>query len=166
MQIFAIIAMSDNRVIGKQNQLPWHLPADLQHFKQLTMGKPILMGRRTYESIGKALPGRCNVVITHDVHFQAPGCVVANAIDTALAAVSYSEEVFVIGGAILLQQLMSRISRFYVTLIHHPFDGDTFFPELNHHEWVETEHINHPADEKNPYPYSFITFERKTVLSV
>lgn len=162
MQIYAIVAMSENRVIGKDNRLPWHLPADLRHFKQLTMGKPILMGRKTFESIGRALPGRCNVVITHDIHFQAPGCVVANAIDTALASVAYSEEVFVIGGAILLQQLMSRIHRLYLTIIHHHFAGDAYFAELNMSEWVEVERIDHVPDEENHYPYSFITLERKS----
>ena len=130
MRISIIVAMSENRVIGKDNQLPWHLPADLHHFKSLTMGKPILMGRKTHKSIGRVLPGRCNVVITHDKNFQACGCVVANSIRTALAAVSYSDEVFVIGGALLYEQMLSMAQRIYLTIVHHEFEGDVFFPNL------------------------------------
>jgi dihydrofolate reductase len=161
MRIAAIFAMSDNRVIGKNNQLPWHLPADMRHFKQLTMGKPILLGRKTYESIGHALPGRCNVVITRDVNFKAPGCVVANSLETALLAADYSEEIFVIGGAVLYQHLLPRTHRLYMTLIHHSFDGDAYFPELNIDEWQEIEREDHDADKDNIYSYSFITLDRK-----
>lgn len=161
MRIAAIVAMSENRVIGNNNQLPWRLPADIQHFKKMTTGKPILLGRKTYESIGHALPNRCNVVITRDVNFQAPGCVVVNSIETALTAVAYSEEVFVIGGAILYQQMLSRIERLYLTIIHHHFDGDAFFPELNMEEWLEVERMDHQPDSENIYPYSFITLNKK-----
>lgn len=161
MRIAAIFAMSDNRVIGKDNQLPWRLPADMRHFKKITMGKPILLGRKTYESIGHALPGRCNVVITRDIHFQAPGCVVANSLETALLAADYSEEIIVIGGAILYQHLLPRTHRLYMTLIHHQFDGDTYFPELNMNEWQEIEREDHHADAENQYDYSFITLDRK-----
>jgi dihydrofolate reductase len=161
MRIAAIFAMSDNRVIGKDNQLPWRLPADMRHFKKITMGKPILLGRKTYESIGHALPGRCNVVITRDIHFQAPGCVVANSLETALLAADYSEEIIVIGGAILYQHLLPRTHRLYMTLIHHQFDGDTYFPELNMTEWQEVEREDHHADAENQYDYSFITLDRK-----
>lgn len=162
MRIYAIVAMSQNRVIGQHNQLPWHLPADLRHFKQLTMGKPILMGRKTFESIGKALPGRCNVVLTHDTYFKAPGCLVVNALDTALTAVNYSEEVFVIGGAVLLKQLLPKITRIYLTQIHHDFVGDAYFPELDMSEWIETERTDYAADTENHYSYSFITLLRKS----
>lgn len=161
MRIAAIFAMSENRVIGKDNQLPWRLPADLRHFKKITMGKPILLGRKTYESIGHALPGRCNVVITRDVHFQAPGCVVANSLETALLAADYSEEIFVIGGAVLYQHLLPRTQRLYMTLIHHHFEGDAYFPELNDDEWQEVEREDHDVDAENVYPYSFITLDRK-----
>jgi dihydrofolate reductase len=161
MRIAAIFAMSKNRVIGKKNQLPWHLSADLKHFKETTIGKPILLGRKTYQSIGHALPGRCNVVITHDVNFQAPGCVVAHSIATALDAVSYSDEVFVIGGAVLYQQMLPRTQRLYMTLVDHDFEGDTFFPELNMAEWQQVERSDFLPDEKNEYPYSFIILDRK-----
>ncbi len=161
MLVSAIVAMSENRVIGKDNHLLWHLPADLAHFKAVTMGKPILMGRKTHQSIGRVLPGRCNVVITHDVNFEACGCVVANSIDTALAAVSYSDEVFVIGGAILYQHMLPLTQRIYLTIVHHPFVGDAYFPELNPAEWHESERQTHPADDKNAYPFSFVTLNKK-----
>lgn len=161
MRIAAILAMSENRVIGKDNRLPWHLPADLQHFKEITMGKPIIMGRRTYESIGKPLPGRCNVIVSADTTFQACGCVVARSIETALSAVSYSNEVMVIGGALIFQQMLPLIQRLYLTVIHHVFNGDTFFPELNMLEWQQKERVDHPANEKNVYPYSFVTLDRR-----
>lgn len=161
MNISAIFAMSENRVIGKNNQLPWHLPADLRHFKEITMGKPILMGRKTFESIGKALPGRCNVIITHDENFQAPGCVIATSIKTAIASVEYTDEVFVIGGAKLLDQMLPMIHRIYLTIIHHEFDGDTFFPEINKSEWHEVEREDHLPDKENRYAYSFIVLNKK-----
>ena len=160
MYLSAIVAMSENRAIGRDNKLLWHLPADLQYFKKTTMGKPVLMGRKTYQSIGRALPGRTNIVITRDAAFAAPGCIVAESIETALDALSFSEEVFIIGGAQLFEQLLPRTERLYLTLVHHYFDGDTFFPELNNKEWRELERTDHAADEKNPYAYSFIVLER------
>lgn len=164
MHIAAIVAISENAVMGKNNQLPWHLPADLQHFKKITMGKPILMGRKTFDSIGRVLPGRCNVIITRDEAFQAPGCVVATSIDTALASVSYCDEIFVIGGAALFQQMLPMVDRLYLTIIHHEFDGDTFFPDINLAEWQETEREDHLPDEVNRYSYSFITLEKKALV--
>lgn len=163
MLISGIVAVSENRVIGKNNQLPWHCPADLKHFKEITMGKPILMGRKTFESIGRVLPGRMNIIITSDENYQAPGCIVATTIDTALKAIDYSNEIFVIGGASLFQCMMPLIQRLYLTLIHHSFDGDVFFPEIDWSAWNEIEHVNHKPDEKNPFAYSFITLERKEI---
>lgn len=160
MQLIAVVAMSDNRVIGKNHQLPWHMPADMRRFKALTMGRPILMGRRTYESLRRPLPGRCNVVITRDSLYQAPGCVVVTSIEAALAAVSYSEEIFVIGGQHLYQNTLHLIKRIYLTVIHGNFDGDTHFPELNMADWKEVEKVNHKADEENPYDYTFLTLDR------
>jgi dihydrofolate reductase len=160
MHLSAICAMSENRVIGRQNQLPWRLPADLKHFKKITTGHPIILGRKTYESIGRALPDRCNVVITRDADFQAPGCVVVNSIETALLAVDYSEQAFVIGGALLYQQLLPKVQRLYLTEIHHFFDGDAYFPELDMSEWREIERESHTADAKNAYAYSFVVLER------
>jgi dihydrofolate reductase len=162
MRISAIFAMSKNRVIGKDNQLPWRLPADMQHFKSLTMGKPILLGRKTYESIGHALPDRCNLVMTRDIQFQAPGCIVVNSLETALSAAGYSDELMVIGGAVLYQHLLPRTQRLYMTLIDQEFEGDAFFPRLNEDEWQEVAREDHVPDEKNPYSYSFITLDRRS----
>jgi dihydrofolate reductase len=160
MRLSAICAMSQNRVIGKDNQLPWRLPADLRHFKKITTGHPIILGRKTFESIGRALPDRCNVVLTRDVDFAAPGCVVVNSIQTALSAVSYSDEAFVIGGALLYQQILPKVQRLYLTEIHQDFEGDAFFPELDKKDWHEMERIPHGPDEENPYSYSFVILER------
>lgn len=160
MRIAAIVAMSENHVIGYRNTLPWHMPADLQHFKKVTMDKPILMGRKTHESIGKPLPGRCNIVITRDYSFRAPGCVVVNSIDSALQAASYSEEILVIGGALLFEHMLPRTQRIYMTIIHHEFEGDTRFPVLDMTQWQERDREMHQADDENPYAYTFITYER------
>lgn len=160
MRLSAIVAMSENRVIGKDNQLPWHLPADLKHFKEVTLGKPILMGRKTFESIGHALPGRPNFVITRDANYIAPGCTVMHSVDAALAAISENEESFVIGGSVLFQQLLPRVQRLYLTIIHDVFEGDIFFPEIIMKEWHEVERIDHTANEKNKYDFSFIILDR------
>ena len=162
MRISGICAMTEGRVIGSNNQLPWHIPADLRHFKQITMGKPIILGRKTYESIGRALPNRCNVIITRETDFQAPGCLVVNSIETALEAVAYSEEVFIIGGAMLYQQMLPRMQRLYLTIIHHECEGDVFFPELDLAEWHEVERIERAADIENIYACSFIVLDRIT----
>lgn len=161
MRISAICAMSENHVIGKNNQLPWHLPADLAHFKKITMGNPILMGRKTYESIGKPLPGRCNIIMTHHVDYQAPGCIVVSSLEKALAAAAKeSDELFIIGGATLFQELLPITQKLYITLIHQQIEGDTFFPAFDKKEWKEIERTDHLADEKNKYAYSFIIFDR------
>lgn len=162
MLIATIFAMSENRVIGKNNQLPWHLPADLKHFKKVTLGKPILMGRKTYESIGRPLPERCNVVITKDSDYQAPGCVVVNSIEKALAVTKESDEIFVIGGALLYQEMLPLTQRLYMTIIHQQFEGDAFFPELNKNEWHEVERLNHSEDAENKHSYSFLILDRRT----
>ncbi len=161
MQLFAIVAMSENRVIGKDNKLLWHLPADLAHFKRVTMGKPILMGRKTFESIGRPLPGRCNVIITRNKDYHAEGCVIVNSPHTALEAVADSDEAFVIGGAELYQLLLPKVQRIYLTVVHHHFNGDAYFPEIDLTEWTESHRIDHKADEKNNYPFSFVMLERK-----
>lgn len=160
MRISAIVAMSENRVIGNDKQLPWHLPADLAHFKEITMGKPIIMGRHTHESIGRPLPGRCNVVITRDPEFRAPGCVVVYSLSSALEAVAYSDEVFVIGGASLYEHMLPRVQRIYLTIIHKQFKGDTYFPEFDMSEWNEVKREDCQPDENNPYAYSFLTLEK------
>ena len=159
MHISAVVAMSENRVIGKDNQLPWHLPADLQHFKKITMGKPIIMGRKTFESIGKPLPGRNNIIITRDKNFKAQSCIVVHSIEEAISSVKDNNEIFIIGGAELFKQTLPNIQRLYLTIIHHVFDGDTYFPEINSSEWREVEREFHAPDANNIYSYSFVTLE-------
>lgn len=161
MRIAAIAAMSENRVIGKDNGLPWNLPADLKYFKQITDGKPILMGRKTFESIGRPLPNRYNIVVTRNAGFAAPGCLVVNSIDTALAAVAEEEEVVVIGGALLYQQMLPRLQRLYLTIVHQEFEGDAFFPEIDLSEWQEVSRSEREADELNVYRCSFLVLDRK-----
>ncbi len=160
MLISAIVAMSENRAIGKDNQLLWRLPADLQHFKKLTMGKPILMGRKTYQSIGRPLPGRQTIILTQDKQFKAEGCLVVHSIQAALDNIKNQEELCVIGGADIYRQMLPMIDRIYLTIVHHEFVADVFFPELNMTEWKETERVECEADEKNPYSCSFIVLEK------
>lgn|SRR3990167_4730600 len=159
----AIAAMSDNRVIGFRNQLPWHLPADLKHFKTLTSGHPILMGRKTFESIGKPLPNRTNIILTRDASFKAQGCTIATSLTeaTAFAAQLGAPEIFIIGGADIYRQLLPSLERLYLTIIHHEFEGDTFFPALAPDEWLERKQETHARDEANPYSYRFLLLERR-----
>jgi len=160
MIIALISAMSRNRVIGMNNALPWRLPADLKHFKQITLGKPVLMGRKTYESIGKPLPGRTNIIISRGSDYQVPGCIVAHSIDAALAAAAGNDEVMVIGGAALYEQMLPRADRLYLTLIDEDFKGDAWFPEINRAQWQEQERVDHAPDAANPYHYSFLMLQR------
>jgi dihydrofolate reductase len=156
-----IVAMDDNLLIGSNNNLPWHLPADLAYFKRTTMGKPIIMGRKTFASIGRPLPGRCNIVITRDSGFSAAGCEIANGIQTALSLCSDAEEVMLIGGASLYQQTIEQATRLYITHIHHSFEGDTWFPEFDLKRWKQETREDHDADQSNPYAYSFIKLVRE-----
>lgn len=163
-KVSLIAAMDKNRVIGYNNQLPWHLPADLKHFKALTVGKPIIMGRKTYESIGRPLPERTNIVVTQDSNFKAPGCQIYQALNDALASVANTPEVMVIGGASIFEQCLPLAQTLYLTIIHHEFVGDTFFPKWEAGDWREVTHQDHAPDEKNAYAYSFVEFERNPVI--
>jgi dihydrofolate reductase len=156
-----IVAMDDNRLIGSNNNLPWQLPADLAYFKRTTMGKPIIMGRKTYASIGRPLPGRRNIVITRDSGFSAAGCEITDGIQTALSLCSDADEVMLIGGASLYQQTIDRASQLYITRIHHSFEGDTWFPEFDLKLWKQETREDFDADHSNPYAYSFIKFVRE-----
>lgn len=156
-----VTAMDSNRLIGENNGLPWHLPADLAFFKATTMGKPVIMGRKTYVSIGKALPGRQNIVVTRDNNFDAPDCDVVLSIDQAISLVGDSEEVMLIGGASLYEQTLGRADIIYLTLIHHEFSGDTWFPEIDPKEWKSVSRDDFDADDKNPFPYSFVKYVRE-----
>ena len=162
MKLSIVVAMAANGVIGRDNQLPWHLPADLKHFKQLTTGKPILMGRKTWESIGRPLPERTNIVITRDPDYQAAGCVVVHSIDAALRAVEHHKEAMVIGGSELYRQVLPDVSTIYLTRVHADIEGDAVFPELDAGEWREVERTDCEPDENNALAYSFITLVRVT----
>ncbi len=164
MKIAMIVAMGENRGIGKDGNMPWHMPADLKHFKQLTMGKPIIMGRKTYESIGKALSGRTNIVITRDANYPAEeGVIVVNnyrdALDAALKAENPSREIMVIGGGTIYAAFLPHAKRLYITEIKSRFDADTHFPPLEF-GWMEVSREDHAADERNPVPYSFVVLEK------
>ncbi len=161
MIISLIAAMGEGRVIGIENRLPWHLPADLKHFRRLTLGKPILMGRKTFDSIGKPLPGRVNIVVSQDRGFHPEGVTVARSIDEAIAAAGDADELMVIGGASFYEQLLPRAQRVYLTEIHHRFEGDAFFPAVNAAAWRETAREEHAADENNPYAHGFVVLERR-----
>jgi dihydrofolate reductase len=165
--IALIWAMARNRVIGRDNSLPWHLPADMRHFRELTTGHPVLMGRKTYESLGRPLPGRTNIVVTSNRDYAAQGCLVANSLDEALVlAVSLTRpddpQIFVIGGEKLYAQMLPYADRLYVTLVDAEIKGDAWFPDFDMTEWRETLTVAHQADAKNPYACVFKTLERKT----
>lgn len=160
MMISMIAAMAHNRVIGIHNRLPWHLPADFRHFKAVTMGKPVVMGRRTYESIGRPLPGRINVVISRNPDLQIEGCIIAASLDDAIARLQGHEELMIIGGASFYEQVLPRADRLYLTLVDADVDGDAFFPEYHRDQWREVSREAHAADDRNPYRYSFVTLDR------
>jgi dihydrofolate reductase len=160
MKISLILAAANNGVIGYQQKLPWHLPADLAHFKQLTLHKPIIMGRKTYESIGKPLPERRNIIITRNKSFSAAGIEIFFSLKETLLHLQSEKEVMVIGGAELFYEALPIAERVYLTRIHATFAGDTFFSDLDEQEWRESSRENHAADIKNPYNYSFIVLDR------
>ncbi|MGG7618045.1 dihydrofolate reductase [Robertmurraya sp. GLU-23] len=152
-------AMDENRAIGRNNQLPWHLPEDLKYFKRVTMGKPIAMGRKTYDSIGRPLPGRENIVITRSKGITIEGCTVIHDVKDLLKR--DDEELFVIGGAEIFKEILPFADRLYVTEIREVFEADTFFPEYNLFEWELIESTPGMKDEKNPYNYEFLVYQRK-----
>ncbi len=157
-----LVAMDQNRVIGKDNALPWHLPDDLKFFKRVTMGHPIVMGRKTYESIGKPLPGRENIIITRNTEYQADGCTILHSVEELQKYLDKKEEeVFIIGGAQLFNDTFPIADRLYITEIHHEFEGDTFFPEFPESEWTLTSKEKGIKDEKNPYDYYYTIYDRK-----
>ena len=162
MLISLIAAVAKNRVIGNKNKLPWHLPADFAHFKKITAGHPVIMGKNTFLSIGKPLPNRTNIVLA-EKGYEANGCIVAHTIPDAVARAAQmpnSDEVFVIGGASVYAQILPRANRLYLTFIDHEFNGDAYFPEWNKDEWREVSREPHAADRANPFPYAFVALER------
>lgn len=159
MRISLIVAMGENRVIGADNRMPWHLPADLKRFRQITMGKPMLMGRKTYESIGRPLPGRKNIILTSNPDYHAPGCVVVHSLEQAFQAAD-AEELMVIGGSALYRECLPVAERLYLTQIHREFAGDTFFPEFDRAAWREVAREAIEADPDSGLSYSFLVLER------
>jgi dihydrofolate reductase len=155
-----VVAMARNHVIGRDNALPWRLPADLKNFKAVTWGKPILMGRKTFESIGKPLPGRSNLVLTRDRGWRVEGVIVVHSLDEALERVQDAPELAGIGGADVYRLLMPLASRIYLTRIDADIPGDTVFPPIDHSQWVEIETRQLAADERNAFGMTFVTLER------
>ena len=162
MRLTAVVAATENNVIGRDNGMPWHLPADLKHFKEVTLGRPVLMGRKTFESIGRALPGRRNLVLTRSAQFAAPGVERVGSLEEALALVADAPELMIIGGAALYELAMPLISRVHLTRLHMHLDGDAHLPPLPEQQWREVSRSpRRPADEHNACDMSFLVLERR-----
>jgi dihydrofolate reductase len=161
MRLSLIVAVSENNVIGRDGDLPWHLSADLKRFKRLTRGHHIVMGRKTFESIGRMLPGRITVVVTRNAEYQAPGAIVAGSLDDALRRISGDSDVFIVGGAELYRNTLDQAARIYLTAVHADVDGDTCFPEVDWSRWSLLEDVRFAADDKNDHDYSFRVYDRK-----
>lgn len=161
MAIHLIAAMTKNRIIGNEGQLAWHLPKDLQHFKRLTLNKPIIMGRKTYTSIGKALPGRRNIVLTRDQHWHAPAIETAHSIDTVQAMCADDHDIMVIGGGEIYRLFLPYADSIYLTIIHANIPGDTLFPPLQEQEWIISELEQIAPDAYHAYPFAFYHYQRR-----
>ena len=161
--VFFVVAVADNGVIGYKGELPWgRLPADLKHFKRLTLGHPVVMGRRTYDSLGRALPQRPNLVVTRQPGWAAPGCETVGSVPAALdRARQLDPQVAVIGGGEIFREALPAADVVYLTEVHHSFEGDAFFPALSPSEWREETRERHEADEHHAYAYSFVTLRRR-----
>ena len=160
MMLSLIVAMAENRVIGKDNDLPWRLPNDLKWFKKTTLGNPIIMGRKTWESIGRPLPGRRNIVVSRNPDFIAEGCEVVTSLEDAIALVGCADEGVIIGGAGLYEIALPLVQRIYITQVHAEVAGDTFFPEFDVAEWTVTSEEAHKADERHAFDYTFRVLDR------
>lgn len=158
-----IVAKADNNVIGKDNELVWYMPADLKHFKNTTIGHYIIMGRKTFESQKKPLPGRTSIIITRNKDYKAEDCYVVHSLEEAykIGKENNQEEVFILGGAEIYKMALTSADKMYLTEIKASFEGDTFFPEINRSEWKEIKREEHDPDEKNPYPYAFVELVKK-----
>lgn len=163
MRLSAITAISQNNIIGKNNSLPWHLPADMRFFKKTTMGHPIIMGRKTYESFKKALPGRTNIVVTRQTNYSLTDATVVHSLEEAIneAQKTESEEAFILGGAQIFEQSLPLINRLYLTRIYEEFDGDIEFPEFDVTQWEMTGIEPHEPDDKNKFYYAFQLWNKK-----
>ena len=161
MLISIIVAMDRNRVIGKDGGLPWRISSDLENFKKITMGKPIVMGRKTHESIGRPLPGRENIILTREKVYSADGCTVLNSLEAIYEHCLHAEEIMITGGSEIYKYTLEKASRLYITEVHTEIEGDTFFPEFNRNEWEEVSREDFKADDKNDFDFSFVVLERK-----
>ena len=167
MSVSLIVAMSENRVIGQAGQLPWRLSSDLRRFQRLTMGHHLVMGRKTWESIGRPLPGRTSLVLTRHPDYRAPGACIVPDLSSAIQAANGDEEVFVIGGGQIYREALPLVGRIYMTLVHAHVDGDTMFPELDAQTWYVTERsARYPSDQKNQYEHSFLIYQRNVTQPV
>ena len=159
MTVSIVVAISQNHAIGKDNKLLWHLPKDLKHFKEITTGGTVIMGRKTYDSVGRPLPNRRNIIVTRQ-QIEIEGCEVVNSVEAALDLCRDEAEVFIVGGAEIYKLAMHLTDRIYLTIVHADFEADSYFPEIKADIWKEVARQDHEADEKNPLPFSFITLER------
>lgn len=158
--ITIIAAIAENNALGKDNQLIWHLPADLKRFKKVTSNHPVIMGRKTFESLGKPLPNRTNIIITRNVNFKAEGCVVVNSLQQAIEISKGDEDPFILGGAEIYKQAIEIADKLDLTFVHHQFEADAFFPEIDKTIWTETSRETFKADDKNKYDFSFVSYIR------
>ncbi len=158
--ITIIAAVADNNALGKDNQLIWYLPSDLKRFKKVTSNHHVIMGRKTYESLGKPLPNRTNIIISRNTNYKAVGCVVVNSLQEAIDAAKEDENPYILGGAEIYQQAILIADKLDITFVHQQFEADAFFPEIDNTVWKETSREGFKSDEKNIYDYSFVTFER------
>ena len=164
--ISLIVAMAQNGVIGRDNSMPWRLPEDLKRFRAFTLGRPILMGRKTFESIGRPLEGRTNLVLTRDRSWFAPGVIVVHSVEEALTQASASDELVVIGGAEIYRLVLPFARRIYLTHVHADVQGDITFPEFDPTQWADVEYSSQPADDEHAYPVTFVTLERRNAPEV
>jgi dihydrofolate reductase len=160
MDISIVVAMAENGTIGREGGLPWHLSSDLLHFKSITMGKPIVMGRLTHESIGRVLPGRENIILTRNRDYEVEGCTVINDLSSVMTRTNEFDEIMLIGGAQLYADALSLATRLYITEVHAQVEGDVSFPEFNRKQWQESEREFFTADDKNEYDFSFVVLKR------
>lgn len=163
-----VVAMDDNRLIGRNNDLPWRLPDDMRWFREKTMGKPCIMGRKTYDSLPakfRPLPGRLNIIVTRNPDYEAPGAVVANSVDDALQAAGEVEEIIIVGGADLFRRLLPVVDRLYLTRVHGAAEGDVFFPDYDAAQWREMYREEHLADDRHPYAFTWLILDRITEAS-
>lgn len=160
MRINVVVAMDRRAIIGRVGGLPWHLPADLKHFRTITLGHPLVMGRRTHESIGRPLPGRINIVVTRTRNYLAAGCLTADSFEAALQLAETAAEVMVIGGVTLYRSALPVATRMFLTEVHAELAGDVRFPDFDRRAWTEQSREDHPADDEHAYPYSFVVLTR------